>query len=69
MLLLLVVAIVFVVGVFTGAMAKGGGSTYTQRSSPEDSLVREMKLQRARDYFNNPVVKELQREEFFKNRQ
>jgi len=50
----------FVCGLVCGiAIPSSGRGT---QSSPEDKIIHEMRMQRTRDYFNNPVVNEMKRE-------
>ena len=58
------VVVVFVCGIVAG-LSVGSGSVNTHSS---DDIVHEMRMQRARDYFNNPVVNELKREAFFRDK-
>lgn len=37
---------------------------YKRNLSPEDKIIGEMRMQRVIDYFNNPVVKELEKHRY-----
>ena len=59
-ILIFIVVACLVIGFLVGRASK---SEYTYHDrSPDDKVVDAMLFQEARNYFNNPVVKELQRE-------
>ena len=58
----------FVFGVVIGSsFASTSSNAPAHRASPEDKIVAEMQRQQFNNYFYNPVVQEMQRQDFFKN--
>lgn len=59
--LIFIAVFIFLVGFLIGWGIKSDIRNGVGKMSPEDKIINEMRNQRAADYFNNPVVKELEK--------